>query len=236
MKKLNDIIKISLALIFILLFLSNCTKYDLANRNYNIPAFEQITNNTFANVHISQSNTQSVEVIAPETVLNNLILDVKNNKLLVDYRRKIYPIHAPVDIYISIPFFSAYYLNGSGNMEIINRFDSCKTMLIRINGSGDINADMNVNSYTEIDINGSGNLDLNGSSSSQEINISGSGNVNALSFRTHITDINITGSGNCKVNTDSLLNVFISGSGNIKYTGNPRVTTKIYGSGNIIQM
>ncbi|MFA7401739.1 MAG: hypothetical protein BWY27_01584 [Bacteroidetes bacterium ADurb.Bin234] len=236
MKKLNDIIKISLALIFILLFLSNCTKYDLANRDYNIPTFEQITNNTFANVHISQSNTQSVEVIAPETVQKNLIFDVKNNKLYIDYRKKIFILPAPVDIYINIPVFSAYYLNGSGNMETVNRFDSCQSMLINVNGSGNIKTDLNVNTYTYIEINGSGNLDLKGHCSSQKINISGSGNLNALSFITETTDITIEGSGNCKVYADSLLNVLINGSGNVKYTGNPRVTSKILGSGNIIQM
>lgn len=256
MKKLNDTIKIILSLSIILLLLSNCSKNDLANRSYNLPDFEQISNNTFADVHISQSNTQSVEVFAPEVVLNNLIFDVKNNKLHIDYKRNICLFHMFVDIYINIPTFSGYYLNGSGNMEIVNRFDSCPSMNLRINGSGNIKGNMNVNNYTDIeingsgnikshlnvnnytdiDINGSGNLDLSGNSYSQRINISGSGNVNALSFMTRIADISVSGSGNCKIYADSLLNVFINGSGNIRYTGNPRVTSNLIGSGNIKQM
>lgn len=233
MKKLNGIIKLSVSLIFILLLLSSCTKDDL---EYNLPAFDQINNNTFANVHISQSNTQSVKIVAPKTLLNNMTLDVKNKKLYIDYRKKFRPVHAPVDIYINIPTFSAYYLNGSGNMETENMFDSCKSVYLSINGSGNIKADLNVNTYTNIDIDGSGNIDLGGRSFSQKINISGSGNFNALSFKTQTTDITIEGSGNCKVNADSLLNVLINGSGDVKYTGNPRVTSKILGSGNIKQM
>ncbi|MDD3280345.1 MAG: DUF2807 domain-containing protein, partial [Bacteroidales bacterium] len=85
-------------------------------------------------------------------------------------------------------------------------------------------------------INGSGNTNISGRCSSEQIQIYGSGNVDALSFETKVAEVIIAGSGNCKVNADSILKSYISGSGNIIYKGNPELNTTISGSGDIQQL
>lgn len=234
MRKFNDIFMKSAVLTALLLLLfTNCIRNDITVQRFNLPEFDYITNNTFANVYITPSYTQSVEIEATEMVLNNLILDVDNHKLTIDYRKRLTPWYGPTNIYIRIPYFTGYNLNGSGNLTIDQPFDSCETVYLEINGSGNIDANLHLSNYINSHINGSGNIDLQGYCPFQDIRISGSGNVNAEYFKTKLSDVEISGSGNCIVHADSILNAYISGSGNIRYKGHPIVTSRITGSGNI---
>ena len=219
-----------------LFLFTNCNKYEEQIKSYDLPSIENITNNTFANVHIVQSATQSVKIEAPEIVLKNIILEVNDNKLIIDYHKLLPPIFSPTNIYINIPSLNTYCINGSGNMRMKSLFDSFKTILLEINGSGSIEANMNVCDFTTILINGSGNANLCGQCSSQQIQINGSGNVDALLFETKEANVIIAGSGNCKVNVDKILKAYISGSGNIIYKGNPQLNSTITGSGIIQQL
>lgn len=237
MKKKNTL---TYAWIFILinsLFVcTNCKKHERQIKSYDLPNFEHITNNTFADVHIVQSSTQSVKIEASEIILKDIIIEVADNKLIIDYRKQIPPLFSSTDIYINIPTLKTYCINGSGNMNIKSLFDSCKTVLLEINGSGNMDVSMNVSDFTSILINGSGNTNISGRCSSEQIQIYGSGNVDALSFETKVAEVIIAGSGNCKVNADSILKSYISGSGNIIYKGNPELNTTISGSGDIQQL
>ena len=210
-----------------------CKYYDTTTQKYKVDSFNSITNNTSANIHIRQSDVQSVEVSAPAKVLNNLELYVEDNTLTIENKRLIYFSFGDVDVYINIPKLYAYTLNGSGNMNTENIFDSCSTIKFQINGSGNINASIHSNSESGLYINGSGNIDIDGYTDKEKIIILGSGNINGYDFHSNTSDINISGSGNCEITVDSLLNATISGSGNIKYKGYPLLNTNISGSGNI---
>jgi len=237
MKKINIInLRLAILTVFSLFLFTNCNKNERQIKTYDLPGFEHIINNTFADVHIGKSTTQTVKIEAPEIISKNIIMEVSDNKLHIHYRKPLPPFYAPTDIYINIPTLKTYCINGSGNMKIENLFDSCKTILLEINGSGNIDALMNVCDFTTILINGSGNTNIRGRCPSQQIYIYGSGNVDALSFETKVADVIITGSGNCKVNADSTLKAYISGSGNIIYKGNPEIKSTIIGSGDIRQL
>ena len=217
-----------------IVILSGCGKNDLITKSFETSTFSGITNNISADVHITCAATQSIEISAQENIMDNITLNVSGGMLTIDLLNNFSPITKPIDVYISIPQFSDYCLNGSGNMEMLNSFDSCGAVSLQINGSGNINADFSSNSVTTTMVNGSGNVDLKGFSPNQIITIDGSGDVNAFPFHTLNTVVNILGSGNCEVTADSTLNVNISGSGNVYYKGFPAINTNISGSGNIL--
>jgi len=217
-----------------MILFSGCGKNDLVTKSFETEAFSGITNNISADVHITCAETQSIEISAQENIMDNFTLEVSGGVLTIDLLNNFSPITKPIDVYISIPQFSSYCLNGSGNMETINTFDSCGAVSLEVNGSGNINASFNSNTITTTFVNGSGDVDLSGYSPNHTIRIDGSGNVNAFPFHTFHTSVNILGSGNCEVTADSTLNVTISGSGNIYYKGFPVINTNISGSGNVI--
>jgi len=213
--------------------LSGCEEYETITKSFQTDSFQSITNNTFANVHLTQSSSQTIEITAPANILKNIRLEVEDNTLTIDNRRLFDYSIGKVDIYINIPKLQTFKIEGSGNMEMKNLFDSCSNINLQINGSGNINASLHSNSETSISINGSGNISINGYTNSEKIKISGSGNVNAFNFNSKTSNTSISGSGNCNIYVDSVLNANISGSGNIRYKGTPQINTNISGSGNI---
>jgi hypothetical protein len=80
---------------------------------------------------------------------------------------------------------------------------------------------------------GSGNINLAGLVSQQNVEISGSGSYKAGDLDTQQTTAIISGSGNMTLWVKDSLNITISGSGTVDYYGNPRVNQKMTGSGSI---
>jgi len=75
---------------------------------------------------------------------------------------------------------------------------------------------------------------LNGSAINEEIDISGSGNVDLANVPAQVATTRTSGSGDVKVNLSKSLDVHISGSGSVYYHGNPMISTHISGSGKVI--
>jgi len=139
----------------------------------------------------------------------------------------------PININISIPDLSSYDLYGSGNMDMTNAFDTCKTVRMGISGSGSINANLTSSSIVYTVISGSGNITFKGSSPAQDIRITGSGDMRGFLFNTNQSLVNISGSGYCEVAAAKALNVTITGSGDVYYKGQPLIQSSITGSGKI---
>ena len=82
-------------------------------------------------------------------------------------------------------------------------------------------------------INGSGNVQLNGSANELICSIRGSGDVHAFDFPVTEADLLIKGSGNMDVSVSDYLKVRIDGSGDVQYIGSPQLDVQITGSGNV---
>jgi hypothetical protein len=234
MKK-NKFVYISLCLLAATIIMVSCVrgKGDVVSKTFDVESFSGIVNNIVGDVHITQSPTQSVEIVAQPNIIKNISLEVTDGILTIGFIKKNVHHYEPININISIPTLSSLDLRGSGNMNTINTFGSCGTVSINISGSGNIDASLNSNAKTYSTISGSGNITLTGNSPNQDITIIGSGNVHAFPFDTYHSVVSISGSGSCELTADSTLNVTISGSGNVYYKGHPAVNSTITGSGTI---
>jgi hypothetical protein len=233
MKKIQ-FLYIIFCLMAVIIIMVSCLrgKGVVVSKTFDVKSFSGITNNIDADIHITQALTQSIEIVAQQNIINNISLEVTNGILTINFKKK--AIHYDtININISIPTLSWLSLDGSGNMNTINTFDSCRTVSINLDGSGKIDASFNSNVKTYLTINGSGNITITGNSFNQDITIRGSGNVHAFSFDTYHSVVNISGSGSCELTADSTLNVKFSGSGNVNYKGHPVINSTITGSGTI---
>jgi hypothetical protein len=233
MKKMK-FLYISICPVIVAFFMVSCLKGrgDVESKTFDIESFSGITNNIDADIHITQSPTQSVEILAQPNITKNISLEVTDGILKIKFKKNVRH-YKPININISIPKLSSININGSGNINTTNTFDSCGVVSLDISGSGNIDAYINANSKTYSKISGSGNITLNGNSPDQDITISGSGNIHAYTFHTEYSTVKISGSGTCELTADSTLNVTISGSGNTYYKGHPVITSDISGSGTI---
>jgi hypothetical protein len=207
-------------------------KGEITTGTFELAPFTGIVNNISADVHITQAATQTVDVVAQKNIIDNMKLEVTDGTLNIGFKKDAYSFE-PININISIPELSSLTINGSGNMNTTNTFDSCGSVLLTISGSGNISAWLNASAKTYSTIKGSGNISLNGFSPAHDISISGSGDVTAFPFHTYHTVVDIAGSGDCELRADSTLGVNISGSGNVYYKGYPVINSSITGSGSV---
>jgi hypothetical protein len=150
---------------------------------------------------------------------------------------------------INEPSF-AYELNGSGKMEAgvwCNKFYTnvtgsgsidltvlCDTAYVEVTGSGRIDMTTGACKYAKLYINGTGIIELEGSSEIAHFENSGSGQIKAYNFQISDLVANISGSGNVYCNVISQLDANLTGSGTLYYLGQPEIKYNILGSGGIV--
>jgi hypothetical protein len=183
-----------------------------------------------ADVSISQGVEQRVEVRAPQNIIDLLNTSVRNNTWEVSFEHCIRV--RDLEISIITPTINSINISGSGNVVSRNNIN-VDQLEININGSGDVELMLNCKELTT-SISGSGNVKLAGSATSHNATISGSGNINALDFVTVRSDVKIIGSGDADIHATDQYDISIAGSGDVKYknTG-AQINSTIRGSGEI---
>ena len=243
MKKITFIFAISLSLLF-----TSCLSLvakeikgngKLTKQSISISNFSQIEIETCVTLDYSQEkNTGKLEF----TVDNNLLEyydiytkgDVLHIGLKKEYKPRTWLNPTKSLITVSSEQLEHVEIAGSSVVNFCTDFTS-KKLNIELAGSGKIMA----NKYPvkiqdcEIEIAGSGSVQLKGAIQKANVEIAGSGNVKALDCNIARLNIEIAGSGNVEAHVTDKLAVEIAGSGNVKYTGNPSVDTDIAGSGRV---
>ena len=106
---------------------------------------------------------------------------------------------------------------------------------LSVAGSGDLEASkLDCVRATEVEVNGSGSVTMEGKTKDCEFEIHGSGNVRAQGYACDSADVEIAGSGSVDLPTLSALDVEIHGSGDVTYGGEPTLRgVDIHGSGRL---
>ena len=106
---------------------------------------------------------------------------------------------------------------------------------IDVSGSSSVRADGIDGGTIDLDVSGSGSIDLSGTASNLEADIYGSGSIDGAALAVDNADISVSGSGSVIVAVDNALRAGISGSGSIEYIGNPSIQSEVSGSGSVSQ-
>lgn len=196
--------------------------------------FDRIEMDLSGDITLYQDTTLTEPQLTIETsenILSRIETEVNGRTLVIKEDRCIRKLNT-FNVEVRVPDLAGVSLNGSGSVTSAHRL-ILNEIELDINGSGDMNLDIKAN-VTEIGINGSGSIQLDGTTNELDIDINGSGDVNAFKLEAMDCFININGSGNCEVNVSGALDVDISGSGNVTYTGSPTsFTTNNNGSGSV---
>ena len=240
MKK--QLIKLVVILPAFLFSLTSCEKYrcfegsgDVKTETRYLNDFKQVEVDLSADVEViydSALTAPKVIIKAREDVLEKIETEVGANALLIDSRRCI-SSDSPVEIKLYVNELECFDLDGSGNVHSSTLIPS-DDFELNLSGSGDIDLELDVEDLIT-KISGSGNIDLSGEADFIDAKVSGSGNIKAASFITKNAEVKISGSGNVKVYASDNLQVKITGSGNVYYKGEPDVDVKITGSGDVMK-
>lgn len=226
--------RVALLLLLISAFVScqmnvNCIegKGQKEDKTYELDKIKGLELDVPASISLQQG-PQQISLTAYENYWDKLKLSVQRGILKIEsdgcFKDKI-------EGSITIPNIEQLEINGSGKI-VSNNFSSAG-LEVDINGSGDVQLNVAAQEI-EANINGSGNINLQGSTQDLKLEINGSGDFRALDMEILRADIEISGSGDAEINVVNDLEVQIVGSGDVTYTGQPNIKTSITGSGNVI--
>lgn len=193
--------------------------------------FSGIELNLPIEVILKQGDTQEVRVEGKQNIIDELERDIRNGVWDIETRDCVRDI-GNMKIFITIPEIRELAIAGSGEIFGENVF-IVQDVELEISGSGDMDLAMEGDDY-EVMIAGSGNIKLEGLGDELDIKITGSGDVSAFDLDVFRARVEITGSGNAEVFVQDELDVKISGSGDVRYKGEPSLDVTISGSGRVL--
>lgn len=167
---------------------------------------------TTGTLNLAVGDEAALSVTGKEDVLSELETTVEGDTLVIDLHGS-WRDTGFLEYNLVLPELSTVVLGGSGQV---------------FGGLGGTDA-------VELSIDGSGDIDIDGSSNELVVSIPGSGDVEAAELTAHVGDVSIDGSGEATVNVSDTLRAVIEGSGEITYLGDPDVEKDIDGSGEITQ-
>jgi len=220
------------------LFIASSVKAEEETRN--VSSFSEISLRISGKLYLKQGEKQSVRVVAKESVLKDLITEVKGNELVIRFpnsnlfQRNFNP--GKIEIYVTVPDVSALSVSGSG--DIIAEKLEARILNLSLSGSGGIEIASLESSKLKGSISGSGNIEVGSRNKADELSvtISGSGNFNSAGFEAENISVTIAGSGNCNVFSNGTIKARIAGSGSVFYKGNPSIDASTAGSGKVKEM
>jgi hypothetical protein len=162
-----------------------------------------------------------------------LVTKIKNDKLIIRWKRE-YKVNTTKTVLIIVPFNDIEKVSLAGSGSITNKTKiTTDDFEINLAGSGLI--DLLLSSQdVDCSIAGSGTVKLVGDADSFDCSKAGSGNFSGYDFVCKNIDISSAGSGSAEVTALDFLKAESAGSGTIYYKGNPKDDhIRVAGSGYI---
>ena len=208
------------------------------NETRQIAPFSEVSLRISGTVYITQGNNQSVDITADSDVLDKIITEVNDRKLVIRFPKKTFFQRnfskGNIIINITVPDIDGLFVSGSGDIVAKETIKS-RILDLAISGSGNISlADLN-SERVKASISGSGDIEIKDGGVADElsISISGSGDVKTYGFEAKNVLVKTAGSGDAGVYASDNLKVSIAGSGDVYYKGSAAVDAKVAGSGNV---
>jgi hypothetical protein len=205
----------------------------IVSEKRSVEKFESIKAACSADVFITQGKSMEVIVETDENLLPHIKTEVHDGVLVID-NNKSYKNIKVLKVHITVANLENIFVSGSGDIRFVNTFKT-NELNIKINGSGDVNAKLDVKSL-EYKISGSGDGNISGVNGKLKVLVSGSGDLNIKDLRLTDCNVKVNGSGDIDIlgSTDNLV-IAVNGSGDIDAYGLQAVSVNAsaLGSGNI---
>jgi hypothetical protein len=172
-----------------------------------------------------------LNITIEENLKETLITKVENKKLTIRWKRG-YIVKPKETIHITIPIVELQKISFSGSGSISNqKLIVTDEFEIEMAGSGKLNLSIESDEVV-CSMAGSGVILLTGKAKKFDVSKVGSGELKATGFVCDIIDVSSAGSGITEINATDYLEVNSVGSGNIFYANKPKnEQIKVTGSG-----
>jgi hypothetical protein len=197
----------------------------------NVGDFTGIRAGDALKIVISQADTPSVKVDAPEAMLpliktevNDAILTISTDGNIKDEQN--------ITVFITVKSLNSLENSGIAEIKSENKL-ICENISITSQGVGDIDLMLDAKQI-KTKISGTGDITLIGTTQSLDATLSGTGDLKASNLEATKVTANVSGTGDAKVYATQSLAANVSGAGSIIYKGNPTDrTVDITGVGSV---
>ncbi|NHE55484.1 head GIN domain-containing protein [Cyclobacterium plantarum] len=188
------------------------------------------------NLIMKQGEQPSATLTASNIELEKVLTEVKDQVLAIKLDKGKFKKHQ-VEITVVYTGLQAISTEGSGDILFLDPLELDQEMNIDVSGSGNLDIPGLYSPQLNINQSGSGILSIHEGNVNQiRVNQSGAGDFLAGNLRANEVVVKKSGSGNTALGEVMALTVDASGSGDIVYQGDPKVEQiKMSGSGTLIQ-
>jgi hypothetical protein len=224
--------------IFLFAFILIGIKVHADEQTRKVDSFDEISLRIGANVYLKQGETQSLQIVAKSSTLDEIITEVKDGKLIIRFPNKdfLWKTFQPgtITINITVPEINGLAVSGSGDIIAEGEIKT-KALDLAVSGSGNIKLSELSAERVKSAISGSGDIVVAGKTTAQDLSIaiSGSGNFKGLDYSSEDVSVKVAGSGNVGIEAKNNLYIRVAGSGNVTYKGRPQIDQSIAGSGSV---
>jgi Putative auto-transporter adhesin, head GIN domain len=206
---------------------------NLVTEKRSVSGFTKISAGGPFDVVITPGPTYSVQIEADDNLLELINLDKDGKVLKIKLRNGVnVRTRNKIRISISMPELDALSCAGSGHIKVTDLVKNDNRVDLDVAGSGEIDLDVNTPKVSA-DIAGSGTIKVKGQTKEVDLDIAGSGDYRGQDLLSENVKISIAGSGTAYVHASQQLNVSVAGSGDVYYAGSPTIKKSVAGSGNV---
>ena len=229
------VILVIIGIVFVASYFYGKGSGNIVEERRSLSSFSKIEIDGSGDVTLDQNGMENVTIKTDDNILPNIKTEIINDTLVISQKNNWYSFWPTNGIIYQVSTKGLSGITVKGSAKISSNEFVSDNININIIGSGDINMTLLVKSITA-DVSGSGNFNLSGTTDKQVINIDGSGKYQASSLKAFDTSINISGSGEATVRSIEKLDAKISGSGKINYYESPSINQTVSGSGSITKI
>lgn len=207
----------------------------IATQTREVGSFSGIHQSTSADVYITSGDKETVVVKADADAIDKLTTKVEDGILHIGSERNGWRNVRTMEVHITMRSLEKIKNSGSGDISVKGKLKGTN-VYIGISGSGDLNADLDVNNL-QVKISGSGDVKFSGVRGDLAVKISGSGDVYAEDLQLDHCTLESYGSGDVKLKGKAAkLSSKQSGSGDLNAYGLTAVEAviKCNGSGDAV--
>lgn len=227
-------------LAFLLLGATSCEKElfgclegsgEIELRIPDLPFFNKIDLKMEGEVFITEGPELEVRVEGHANIIDRILEDseVVNEEWIIDLKGC--SRNNNVTFLVSMPELKALEISGQGLMQTSSVLKNIDVLDLRIDGTGQMNIQVDQANKLAAVIAGNGKINLSGTTKEKDVKINGDGIIHAFDLISEVSRIKISGTGDCETYTETLLNIDFNGTGTVCYKGSPTLNINNSGQG-----
>lgn len=235
-------------------FMTKDGKGIIKTKQYQL-SFDEIKVSQSISAEIVKSDEEKVIVTAPEDIIDEILVESINGKLVIKFKPNLNISARNVSVKIFAKDFSRVEANSSADIKIKDQFTQEKTDVI-VSSSASITGNLEANNFSievsssgsftgkiwavdlQAEVGSSGDLNMSGKAKNANLSASSSGTLNAQKLVAQNAEIEASSSGDVSVSVSDQLNAAASSSGDINVTkkGNLNILSQKESSGGSISI